>query len=278
MTRPCGGPSTMAARHAAPTAGIDTARVDAEHWPRTLAGIDRGRSRCIEPDDDFFERYRELVDARARRIPLQHLTATAAFGPVTLAVGPGVFIPRPETEALLEWALAQPLAAAPVIVDLCTGSGALALALADAPAGRAGRRRRRLRRGAGLCATQRRAGTGVELRRGRRHRPPALLDRPGRRRSTSWSPTRPTFPTAPQLEPEVAEHDPAHALFGGPDGMAVIAPIVALGGPAAAARRARRRRARRHHRGARPSQSSRRTGRSPRSRRDARSRPAGPGS
>ncbi|EUA50079.1 methyltransferase domain protein [Mycobacterium xenopi 3993] len=53
-----------------------------------------------------------------------------AFGPVTLQVGPGVFIPRPETEAMLEWACTQQLGAGPVIVDLCTGSGALAVALA----------------------------------------------------------------------------------------------------------------------------------------------------
>jgi len=116
-------------------AGIDTARVDAEHLAAHAAGVDRGRLTWHEPDDGFFERYHELVAARAGRIPLQHLTTTAAFGPVTLAVGPGVFIPRPETEALLEWALAQPLTAAPVIVDLCTGSGALAIALADARPG-----------------------------------------------------------------------------------------------------------------------------------------------
>src|SRR6185312_2604428 len=75
-------------------------------------------------------------------IPLQHLTSTAAFGPVLLTVGPGVFIPRPETESMLEWALAQPLpepgtgqSGRPVIIDLCTGSGALAVALAGAKPG-----------------------------------------------------------------------------------------------------------------------------------------------
>ena len=61
----------------------------------------------------------------------QHLTGTAAFGPLTLSVGPGVFIPRPETEAILEWAVAQTLPVKPVVVDVCTGSGALALALAQ---------------------------------------------------------------------------------------------------------------------------------------------------
>ena len=64
---------------------------------------------------------------------------------MTVQVGPGVFIPRPETEGLLEWASAQPLPPHPMIVDLCTGSGALALALAKS-ARRPHRRRRRLRR------------------------------------------------------------------------------------------------------------------------------------
>ena len=77
------------------------------------------------------DRFNELVAQRAKRVPLQHLTGTAAFGPVTVAVGPGVFIPRPETESLLEWAVAQPLSSRSVIVDLCTGSGALALALSN---------------------------------------------------------------------------------------------------------------------------------------------------
>src|SRR6202012_4053523 len=112
-------------------AGIDSASWDAHLLPAHVTGADRGRLTLLDPPgDDVLGRYREVVAARSRRVPLQHLTGTAAFGPVMLHVGPGVFIPRPETEAVLEWATAQRLAAAPVIVDLCTGSGALALALA----------------------------------------------------------------------------------------------------------------------------------------------------
>ena len=77
----------------------------------------------------FFEPYDGLVAERVERKPLQHIVGTAAFGPVTVRVGPGVFIPRPETEAMLEWSVAQPLPQNPVIVDLCTGTGALAFAL-----------------------------------------------------------------------------------------------------------------------------------------------------
>src|ERR1700689_1824286 len=112
-------------------AGIDSARHDAEELAAHLAGTVRGRLPLVDsPDDTFFDRYHAAIAARSRRVPLQHLTGTAAFGPLTLSVGPGVFIPRPETEAMLEWAVAQALPAKPVVVDVCTGSGALALALA----------------------------------------------------------------------------------------------------------------------------------------------------
>ena len=113
-------------------AGIDSARCDAEQLAAHVAGTDRGRLTLIDsPGDEFFGRYRDVIAARSQRVPLQHLIGTVAFGPVLLYVGPGVFIPRPETEAILAWATAQPLAARPVIVDLCTGSGALAVALAQ---------------------------------------------------------------------------------------------------------------------------------------------------
>ena len=113
-------------------AGIDSARTDAELLAAHLAGIDRGRLALLDaPDPGFFDRFDHAVAVRAQRIPLQHITGTAPFGPVQLHVGPGVFIPRPETEALLEWALAQPLPRDAVILDLCTGSGALAIALAS---------------------------------------------------------------------------------------------------------------------------------------------------
>jgi len=206
-------------------AGIDTARVDAEHLAAHAAGVDRGRLTWHEPDDGFFERYHELVAARAGRIPLQHLTTTAAFGPVTLAVGPGVFIPRPETEALLEWALAQPLTAAPVIVDLCTGSGALAIALADA---RPGARVVAVDDSAEalVYARHNSAGTGVDVREANVTDRHVLDDLVGEVDLVVANP--PYIPDGAVLEPEVAEHDPAHALFGGPDGMQVIGPIVAL--------------------------------------------------
>lgn len=75
----------------------------------------------------------EVVERRAAREPLQHITGRAAFRQLELAVGPGVFVPRPETEGVAQLAIDALLAvpsASPVAVDLGTGSGAIALALA----------------------------------------------------------------------------------------------------------------------------------------------------
>jgi len=158
-------------------------------------------------------------------VPLQHLTGTAAFGPVTVEVGPGVFIPRPETESLLEWAVAQPLSQRPVIVDLCTGSAALALALSkNWPAARV----IAVDDSDDALAYARRntAGTSVELMQADVTAPGLLAELDGQVDLVVANP--PYIPDGTVLEPEVAEHDPPHALFGGPDGMAVVDRIVEL--------------------------------------------------
>ncbi|MGA9375081.1 MAG: peptide chain release factor N(5)-glutamine methyltransferase [Mycobacterium sp.] len=206
-------------------AGIDSARTDAEQLAAHVAGVDRGRLMFVEPRPDFLDRYRILIGRRARRIPLQHLVGSAAFGPLTLSVGPGVFIPRPETEALLEWAHAVPVPAGGVIVDLCTGSGALALALAvyrpDTRVIAVERSEDALR-----YARANVDGSTVELLRGDVTERDVLADLNAMVDLVVSNP--PYIPDGAQLEPEVAEHDPQTALFGGPDGMAVITPIVGL--------------------------------------------------
>ncbi len=204
-------------------AGIDCARTDAELLAAHAAGTSRGRLALLEaPEPDFFERFDEAVARRATRIPLQHITGTTAFGPVDLQVGPGVFIPRPETEALLEWALMRRLPPDAVVVDLCTGSGALAVALAtawpqaqviavdDDPVALDYARRNSVR-------------TGVRVVDGDVTDPDLLPDLVGTVDLVVSNP--PYIPLGAVLEPEVALHDPAHALFGGADGMAVIGPI-----------------------------------------------------
>ncbi|MFP2992625.1 peptide chain release factor N(5)-glutamine methyltransferase [Mycobacterium intracellulare] len=213
-------------------AGIDSARWDAEQLAAHLAGIDRGRLALLEsPGEDFLGRYRDAVAVRSRRVPLQHLLGTAAFGPVQLRVGPGVFIPRPETEALLEWARAQRLAPRPVIVDLCTGSGALAVALAHqrAELGQEARIVALDNSDAALeyarCNAE---GTAIEIVRADVTEPGLLPQLDGRVDLIVANP--PYVPDGAVLDPEVAQHDPHQAVFGGPDGLAVIAPIVRLAG------------------------------------------------
>lgn len=207
-------------------AGIDSARYDAEELAAHAAGTERGRLALLDPPGDvFFGRYRELVAARRSRVPLQHLIGTAPFGPATLHVGPGVFVPRPETEAMLDWALRQQLPGAAVIVDACTGSGALALAMAQRlPGARVlavDDSETALRYAHRNCAA-----TAVELICADVTAPGLLSELDGRVDLMVSNP--PYIPDGAELDPEVAQHDPAHALFGGPDGMSVITPLAAL--------------------------------------------------
>ncbi len=205
-------------------AGVDSARVDAEYLAAHAAGVDRARVMFSEPDPAFYPRFRDLVQRRAQRIPLQHLIGTAAFGPLEVQVGPGVFIPRPETEALLEWAMNQPMPPSPVIVDLCTGSGALALALAHTwPQAQVVAVEKSPE--ALVYARRNCAGTAVEVLEADVTVPSLLADRNGTVDLLVSNP--PYIPEGAELDPEVIDHDPAAALFGGPDGMSVIVPIIA---------------------------------------------------
>lgn len=213
-------------------AGIDSARYDAEELAAYAAGTERGRLMMMEsPGSDFFDRYEELIVARSARIPLQHIIGRAAFGPLMLEVGPGVFIPRPETEAMLEWVLknvaSQTFGNPAVIVDACTGSGALAIALSGSLPG------------ARVVAIEdcesaldfaRRncAATAVELIHADVTTPGLLSELDGGVDLMVSNP--PYIPEGSELDPEVAQHDPEHALFGGPDGMSVIAPLCELAG------------------------------------------------
>ncbi len=214
-----------AAAAALAEAGVASPRTDAELLAAHVAGIDRGRLAFADTAPGFQESYDRLVAKRAKRVPLQHLTGFTAFGPVTVQVGPGVFIPRPETESMLEWAAGQELSSRPTIVDLCTGSGALALALSknwldarviavDDSEDALGFARRNT------------AGTPVELVQADVTAPGALEELDGHVDLLVANP--PYIPDGAALEPEVAEHDPPHALFGGPDGMTVIDRIVDL--------------------------------------------------
>jgi release factor glutamine methyltransferase len=207
-------------------AGVGSPRAEAEELAAHAAGTSRGRLAVLDSiDDQFVSRYAELIAVRSRRIPLQHITGTAAFGPVDVQVGPGVFIPRPETESLLDWATRLTLPSSPLVVDLCTGSGALAVSLARTwPSARV----IAIDNSPSALDYARRntAGTRVELRLADAADPALMRELDGQVDLIVANP--PYLLDGAQLEPEVAEHDPSQALFGGPDGMAVIIPIVGL--------------------------------------------------
>lgn len=219
-------------------AGVPSPRTDAELLAAHVLGVDRSRlllNPLIGPDR--LADYRALVARRAQRVPLQHLTGQSFMGEIDLEVGPGVFVPRPETELLFAWALAHLEAVrhdhAPVVVDLCTGSGALGLALAHArpdavvhaveldPDALSWARRNAEQRAAA-------GDTPITLHHDDVTDPNLLTELDGYVDLVVANP--PYIPDGAELAPEVADHDPHGALFGGPDGLAVIRPLVPLVG------------------------------------------------
>lgn len=162
-----------------------------------------------------------LDQAVARRLagePLQHVTGEAWFRRVRLEVGPGVFVPRPETESLAGWAIDQLHARGhdQVVVELCAGSGAISLAIADeAP----GHRQYAVELGEAAhgWATRNLAHTGVDLRLGDMAEAFGELD--GTVDLLVVNP--PYVPTGTVVAPEV-EHDPGLAVFSGADGLDAI--------------------------------------------------------
>lgn len=119
-------------------ASVPSPDVDAELLLGHLLGLGRGELQArlitgLTVQEEVRDAFDQAVERRAAREPLQHITGVAPFRALELAVGPGVFVPRPETEGVAQIAIdvlravADP---APVAVDLGTGSGALALSLA----------------------------------------------------------------------------------------------------------------------------------------------------
>lgn len=114
-------------------AGVASPEADAATLLAHVLGTSRGSLVLLEEvDEEHATAYAGLVARRALRVPLQHLTGTTTFRHVELVVGPGVFVPRPETELLAGWAVERAREReAPVVVDLCAGSGAIAAAVKD---------------------------------------------------------------------------------------------------------------------------------------------------
>lgn len=115
------------------SAGIESAGVEADLLISELAGFNRAElflhSDALVPTD-LEQRIRSLGERRAGREPLQYLLGCAYFMNLRLDVSPDVLIPRPETERLVEWVIDM-LPQGGSLLDLGTGSGAIALSVAD---------------------------------------------------------------------------------------------------------------------------------------------------
>jgi release factor glutamine methyltransferase len=207
-------------------AGVASPRVDAELLAAHVLDVPRGRLLLIgEIRAAEAERLAGLVARRAGRIPLQHLLGAAAFRHLELAVGDGVFVPRPETELLAGWGIER-VAPGATVVDLCSGSGAIALSVADeAEPGRVVA----VERSPAALAWLRRNAAGwaaVEVLPGDVTDPALLRELDGAVDVVLCNP--PYVPDGTAVPPEVAGHDPAEAVFGGADGLSVIRPVVTL--------------------------------------------------
>ena len=175
------------------------------------------------------DRFEALVTERAAGTPLQYLIGSAPFRNVQVAVGPGVFIPRPETEVMTGWALdrlrqARP---APVVVELCAGSGAISLAIADEFTG-AEQYAVELSDDAIRYASRNLAGTGVAL--AHADMADALCELNGTVDLVIANPPYVPLESFDGIPAEVRDHEPALALFSGPDGldaMRVLARVAA---------------------------------------------------
>jgi release factor glutamine methyltransferase len=153
-------------------------------------------------------------------VPLQHLTGVAHFRYVELQVGPGVFVPRPETELLAGWAVEQASARdGAVVVDLGTGSGAMAKAIAhEVPAARV--HAVELDERAHAWAVRNLAGTGVDLRHG--DLADAFDDLAGTVDVIVSTPPYIPHEAWESVAAEVRDHDPELALYSTGDGLDTI--------------------------------------------------------
>lgn len=218
---------TVTARLA--TAGVPTPRVDAEALVRHVTGWSASRlvTDAAEPvDRGAAERLEGLADRRAAREPLQLILGTVGFRYLELEVREGVFIPRPETEVLAGEAIDR-LPDGAVVIEPCTGTGAVACAVASE------------RRGTTVVATDvsaeavalardnaRRAGVDVTVALGDLFAP-VDADLRGRVDIVVSNPPYLATGELLDLEPEVAGWDPNVALVAGPTGHEVSDRLIA---------------------------------------------------
>ena len=209
-------------------ADVESPRADAELLAAFRHNVPRSQLHLVA-DTDFDPRFWDDVARREAREPLQHITGVAYFRYLDLEVGPGVFVPRPETEVMTGWAidrLTEMDVAEPVAVDLGTGSGAIALAIAQEvprarvhaveadPIARPWTERNISRCSAASPHTEGR----VALYPGDFES--ALAELNGTVDLVISNP--PYIPVSAEVPPEVGEYEPAAALYSGADGLNAI--------------------------------------------------------
>lgn len=209
-------------------AGIASAAADAEILLAHFLGVSRGEIQALsitagEIDPELFS---QAVERRVRREPLQHITGLAPFRSLLLEVGPGVFIPRFETEMVagvgIDYLRSLPVAGK--AVDVCTGSGAIAIALAKETSAQISAIE--LSESALEYAARNIAAheASVELIAGNFEA--ELL----RFRDLDLVISNPPYipAAAVPIDPEVAQYDPGIALYSGPDGLDAIRELIAI--------------------------------------------------
>jgi release factor glutamine methyltransferase len=207
-------------------AGVASPEHDAAELLAHVLGTSRSRLPLVdvvEPGQAVI--FEELLARRAAREPLQHLTGTAAFRHVELQVGPGVFVPRPETELLAGWAVERAREAQgsgrehPVVVDLCCGSGAIALSIADeVPEARV--HAVELDPAAHAWAERNLRSSSVDLRLG--DMAASFGDLDGTVDVVACNPPYIPLEAWASVAPEARDHDPSLALWSGADGLDAI--------------------------------------------------------
>jgi release factor glutamine methyltransferase len=209
-------------------AGVASPRADAEMIAAYGDGVGRGELQRVA-DGEFDPRFWNEVARREAREPLQHITGLAYFRYLELEVGPGVFVPRPETEVMTGWAISSLRdmdVAEPVVADLGTGSAAIALAIAQEvprarvhaveadPLARQWAQRNIARSANSAPHTRGRVTINEGDFAG------ALPSLSGEVDLVISNP--PYIPVGATVPPEVAEYDPAGALWGGEDGLDAV--------------------------------------------------------
>jgi release factor glutamine methyltransferase len=231
------------AAHRIESIGAGNPRLEAEYLMAAALGVPRIRLWLIDrhPSREEFAAFDALLSRRLAREPLQYVLGTAEFAGLDLAVGPGVLIPRSETEILVERvetalrALHGGCAAAPVIVDVGTGSGAILFALM---------RRFESSRGIGIDTQAEALGwarrNAARLAKDDSTGFPGLLDRVEFRLGDLLEPLLPNevvdaivsnppyvrLDERETLAPEIRDHEPPQALFAGADGLDVTRRLI----------------------------------------------------